>query len=112
MVKPARKLRPDEVLNAGRGIVAQMACARVRAPSGLWTCGSSEPRASVPELLARVGAMPLPPYIERATETADDERYQTLFAAAPGAVAAPTAGLHFTPRLLADLEARGSSEQA
>jgi S-adenosylmethionine:tRNA ribosyltransferase-isomerase len=52
---------------------------------------------------SRVGEMPLPPYIRRETEPEDTERYQTVFAAKPGAVAAPTAGLHFTPELLAAL---------
>jgi S-adenosylmethionine:tRNA ribosyltransferase-isomerase len=52
---------------------------------------------------ARVGEMPLPPYIQREVEPADAERYQTVFAAKPGAVAAPTAGLHFTPELLGTL---------
>lgn len=52
---------------------------------------------------ARVGEMPLPPYIQREVEPADAERYQTVFAAKPGAVAAPTAGLHFTPELLVTL---------
>ena len=54
------------------------------------------------------GAVPLPPYIKRAQpDDADRDRYQTVFARAPGAVAAPTAGLHFTPELLGALEARG-----
>ena len=54
------------------------------------------------------GAVPLPPYIKRAhPDDADRDRYQTVFARAPGAVAAPTAGLHFTPELLGALEARG-----
>ncbi len=59
------------------------------------------------ELLAEVGHMPLPPYIERADEPADRERYQTVYGREPGAVAAPTAGLHFDPPLLARLEAIG-----
>ena len=53
------------------------------------------------------GETPLPPYIERAADAADRERYQTVFARAPGAVAAPTAGLHFDVGLLAALAARG-----
>src|SRR6267378_2024268 len=46
------------------------------------------------------GSMPLPPYIKRASDAQDDARYQTVFASEPGAVAAPTAGLHFTPEIL------------
>lgn len=58
--------------------------------------------------LERHGEIPLPPYIKRAApDPADRERYQTVFARAPGAVAAPTAGLHFTPELCAALEAAG-----
>ena len=49
------------------------------------------------------GSMPLPPYIGRESDIADSERYQTVFAQTPGALAAPTAGLHFTPEILADL---------
>lgn len=58
-------------------------------------------------VLERCGHMPLPPYIERADDEADRERYQTVFAARPGAVAAPTAGLHFDAPLLARLAERG-----
>lgn len=63
-------------------------------------------------LLSRVGRMPLPPYIRRGKDAderdeADRERYQTVYAKAPGAVAAPTAGLHFTPGLLEELATRG-----
>ncbi|MDT8409775.1 MAG: tRNA preQ1(34) S-adenosylmethionine ribosyltransferase-isomerase QueA [Wenzhouxiangellaceae bacterium] len=59
------------------------------------------------ELLGRVGHMPLPPYIQRQDQAIDRERYQTLYAAVPGAVAAPTAGLHFDQPLLDRLDARG-----
>ncbi len=62
---------------------------------------------SVLELLERAGHIPLPPYIERADEASDRERYQTLFARVPGAVAAPTAGLHFDETLLQQIRARG-----
>ncbi len=58
-------------------------------------------------VLERQGHMPLPPYIERADEAADRERYQTVYARRPGAVAAPTAGLHFDDDLLRAVEARG-----
>ena len=61
-------------------------------------------------LQARFGHIPLPPYIKRRDEEKDFERYQTIFARIPGAVAAPTAGLHFTPDVLAKLRARGVAE--
>jgi S-adenosylmethionine:tRNA ribosyltransferase-isomerase len=57
--------------------------------------------------LQRLGHMPLPPYIARSDEPEDRIRYQTIFAVHPGAVAAPTAGLHFTPAVLERLRARG-----
>jgi S-adenosylmethionine:tRNA ribosyltransferase-isomerase len=59
------------------------------------------------ELLGRLGHMPLPPYIERADTEHDRERYQTVYARHPGAVAAPTAGLHFDDAILAELESAG-----
>ena len=58
--------------------------------------------------LERVGHVPLPPYIHRPDAPADQERYQTVFSRVTGSAAAPTAGLHFTPRLLKDIEARGA----
>jgi S-adenosylmethionine:tRNA ribosyltransferase-isomerase len=61
----------------------------------------------VEEAIERFGHVPLPPYISRADVAADEERYQTVYAEQPGSVAAPTAGLHFTPELLASLEAKG-----
>lgn len=64
-------------------------------------------REPLEKLLLRLGRMPLPPYIARDADADDDERYQTVFARAPGAVAAPTAGLHFDQSLLDALTARG-----
>jgi S-adenosylmethionine:tRNA ribosyltransferase-isomerase len=58
-------------------------------------------------LLLKLGEMPLPPYIERHADASDMERYQTVYAREPGAVAAPTAGLHFDEALLAALRERG-----
>jgi S-adenosylmethionine:tRNA ribosyltransferase-isomerase len=62
---------------------------------------------SVPDLLERAGHMPLPPYMNRMDEPADRERYQTIYARVPGAVAAPTAGLHFDEKVMRRLDARG-----
>ncbi len=61
----------------------------------------------VAAFFAQYGEMPLPPYIERLPENADRERYQSVYARVPGAVAAPTAGLHFDPETFAALEQRG-----
>ncbi len=63
--------------------------------------------APVAEVLADCGHVPLPPYIERPDDDADLERYQTVYASEPGAVAAPTAGLHFSTEVLAALDERG-----
>ena len=63
--------------------------------------------APVAEVLDRHGQVPLPPYIERRADADDEARYQTVYAASPGAVAAPTAGLHFDAPLLRKLEERG-----
>ena len=65
------------------------------------------PSSEISEVIGRIGHMPLPPYIRRADEAADRERYQTVFAKEPVAVAAPTAGLHFTPEILDQLEEKG-----
>jgi len=59
------------------------------------------------EVLETVGKLPLPPYIQREVELADRERYQTVFARHAGSIAAPTAGLHFTPEILQELDAKG-----
>ncbi|HWM42223.1 MAG TPA: tRNA preQ1(34) S-adenosylmethionine ribosyltransferase-isomerase QueA [Burkholderiales bacterium] len=60
-------------------------------------------------VLERFGAVPLPPYIRHAPLAADAERYQTVYAAVPGAVAAPTAGLHFDDKILDQVKARGAA---
>jgi len=64
--------------------------------------------ANIKELLEDLGETPLPPYIHRRPNTSDRERYQTVFAARRGSVAAPTAGLHFTPEMLARCRAAGA----
>ncbi len=69
----------------------------------LWTEGGED----LDTLIDALGHMPLPPYIHRDDTLADRERYQTVYASVRGSVAAPTAGLHFTPALLADLDRHG-----
>ena len=61
----------------------------------------------VADIIERIGHVPLPPYIKRSDDEADRDRYQTVYARASGSVAAPTAGLHFTARVLDELESRG-----
>jgi S-adenosylmethionine:tRNA ribosyltransferase-isomerase len=74
---------------------------------GHWLARPTEP-SSAAELLSRFGQTPLPPYIRKGrAEAADRDRYQTVYARAPGSVAAPTAGLHFTPYVLERLDERG-----
>jgi len=69
----------------------------------LWT----EDGSPVRETIDAIGHVPLPPYIKRPDATPDRDRYQTVYARERGSIAAPTAGLHFTPAILADLQARG-----
>jgi S-adenosylmethionine:tRNA ribosyltransferase-isomerase len=113
LVHPARKLRAGELLALEGGVVARMV-ERERlsggAPAPEWLV-RLEDSAGAPldphAVFERVGHVPLPPYIARSDAALDRERYQTVYAERPGAVAAPTAGLHFTPELLARLEQHG-----
>jgi S-adenosylmethionine:tRNA ribosyltransferase-isomerase len=79
----------------------------VREEAGRWFARPESP-GSAPELLERHGQVPLPPYIRKGVARDEDrERYQTVYAREVGSVAAPTAGLHFTPEVFARLDARG-----
>jgi S-adenosylmethionine:tRNA ribosyltransferase-isomerase len=104
-VRNARRLREGDAVEFAAGVSA---VAEQRHADGSWTLAfaGEEP---VEALLERAGRMPLPPYIagKRPADDADREDYQTMFADEPGAVAAPTAALHFTPELLAALDAAG-----
>ena len=101
--KPARRLRPGDVIRFAEGFSAA-----VEARDGPEVSLMFDRRgAALAEALQRHGAMPLPPYIRRAADARDHDDYQTVYARREGAVAAPTAGLHFTDRLLQALDARG-----
>jgi len=94
--------RPGQSLRLEGGVGA-----RVRGRHGEFYELEFDSREPLLELLERIGHIPLPPYISRPDAGADRERYQTVYARAPGAVAAPTAGLHFDAAMLAHLEAQG-----
>ncbi|HKT85883.1 MAG TPA: tRNA preQ1(34) S-adenosylmethionine ribosyltransferase-isomerase QueA [Novosphingobium sp.] len=104
-VRNAKRLRPGDRVEFPAGVSA---IAEERHEDGSWTLlfEGDEP---VEVLLERAGRMPLPPYIagRRETDEADKSDYQTMFAREKGAVAAPTAALHFTPGLIGRLEAAG-----
>jgi S-adenosylmethionine:tRNA ribosyltransferase-isomerase len=104
LVKPARRLRPGERVRFGDDGAAAVVRAGARGLREL------ELELDVPldVLLERHGEMPLPPYVGPGDE-ARAARYQTVFARVPGSVAAPTASLHFTPRVLAAIGERGVS---
>jgi S-adenosylmethionine:tRNA ribosyltransferase-isomerase len=104
-VRNAKRLRERDRVEFAAGVCA---IAETRHADGSWTL-AFEGEEPVEALLDRAGTMPLPPYIagKRPTDDADREDYQTLFAREDGAVAAPTAALHFTPRLIAALDQSG-----
>lgn len=104
-VRNAKRVRIGDRIEFGEGVTA-IAEARDEAGAVLLAFEGEEP---VEVLLERAGRMPLPPYIagKRAADAEDQRDYQTMFASEPGAVAAPTAALHFTPELIAALDAAG-----
>jgi len=107
MARPAKRLRPGAPLALSAGV----AIPREPIGEGRWRVAFDPPLDAA--ALAAVGEVPLPPYIRRpeGPSDADRARYQTVYAAAGRAVAAPTAGLHFTPELLDALAARGIEAQ-
>jgi S-adenosylmethionine:tRNA ribosyltransferase-isomerase len=94
MVKPGRRMREGRTVTVGgvEGVVTHVL-----------ETGERIVQFAAPVDLEKVGHIPLPPYFHRECEPADEQRYQTVYAEAPGAVAAPTAGLHFTPEILAQV---------
>jgi S-adenosylmethionine:tRNA ribosyltransferase-isomerase len=105
LVKPARKFRPgSRVFFGDHDLVAEVvADTPFQSKVVRFRC-----ETDVRELLPRIGAVPLPPYIKRKKSLPmDRERYQTVFATKDGSVAAPTAGLHFTDRVLGEIRSNG-----
>ena len=105
MLRPSRRLRAGERLTIdGADPGTHGLVLGDKHADGAWSV-RAEP--SPEAVMAAAGRLPLPPYFGREAEALDETRYQTVFAAAPGAVAAPTAGLHLTADLLQQLEDRG-----
>jgi S-adenosylmethionine:tRNA ribosyltransferase-isomerase len=104
LVRPGRKMRVGERVEFGGGELSAEVLSR--GEYGLRRIRLTA-RGGVTQAIERLGHVPLPPYISREDEPADRERYQTIFADHPGAVAAPTAGLHFSPAILDKLRQRG-----
>jgi S-adenosylmethionine:tRNA ribosyltransferase-isomerase len=108
-LRNAKRVREGDEIDFGSGVSA-VAAQKASDGSVLLSFLGQEP---VELLLERAGRMPLPPYIagKRATDERDAEDYQTMFAKGQGAVAAPTAALHFTPRLMESLRAAGVAHE-
>jgi len=112
MARPARRLRPGSRLTTAAGLEDVLEVVQVLADGYVAIRAST---GSVPDIAARVGETPLPPYIRRGDRDPEDadlsgldrRRYQTVYAREEGSVAAPTAGLHFDEALLAGLADRG-----
>lgn len=107
LVRPGRKLGVGEKIAFGEGeLVAEILASGDYGERRLRFVSPAEPE-EINSILNRLGHMPLPPYIDREDDVSDRERYQTIFARRPGAVAAPTAGLHFTTELVEQIRKRG-----
>jgi S-adenosylmethionine:tRNA ribosyltransferase-isomerase len=116
LARPAKRLKPGDRLVFGEGgnaclLGSLAATVEERGEEGGVTLAFDLSGPALDEAIRAQGAMPLPPYIasRRAADERDRSDYQTVFAREEGAVAAPTAGLHFTPRLMQALDARGLS---
>jgi S-adenosylmethionine:tRNA ribosyltransferase-isomerase len=103
LIRASKSPRPGTVIQLAGGMAA---CVEERGEGDTWTVTFSR-EVDFAEWLERTGSMPLPPYIKRAAGECDRERYQTVFAREKGAVAAPTAGLHFTGELLQAIRGHG-----
>jgi S-adenosylmethionine:tRNA ribosyltransferase-isomerase len=103
MVSPGGKLRPGRIVHVAPGFDVEIESITERRTRVVRLLADGPVEAAI----ARHGHIPLPPYIQRGDAPPDAERYQTVYARQEGSVAAPTAGLHFTPEMLRALAARG-----
>jgi len=101
-IRASKSPKPDSLIMLDEGVQVRV----VNRLKGLFVL-EFETNQPLLELLKSIGHMPLPPYIKRNDEGIDEERYQTVYAEVPGAVAAPTAGLHFDQGMLASLTKQG-----
>jgi S-adenosylmethionine:tRNA ribosyltransferase-isomerase len=104
LVRPSAKVKPGSVVELPHGITVTVGDVLDEGRRRVHLS-----RVDVLAVLEQAGVIPLPPYLQRSAEPADAERYQTVYARASGAVAAPTAGLHYTQPLLEALQAQGVS---
>jgi S-adenosylmethionine:tRNA ribosyltransferase-isomerase len=100
LVRPGRRMRVGDVVTFAPGLEAEIVARGEYGERTIRFRGPASDPAALLEALEHAGHMPLPPYIKRADDAADRERYQTVFAREPGSAAAPTAGLHFTADIL------------
>ena len=126
LAAPAKKVRTGDVITINEGLSCEVIeelgagerIVQFFLQPGIGSSGSQPEtpsarakspsyQSSIEDAIEAAGAMPIPPYLRRDAEEIDKERYQTVFAKVPGAVAAPTASLHFTEGMLAALEAKG-----
>lgn len=102
LIRPQAKIRCGDLLDFGSIRIT------IEDLGSFGSCQAEmEWEGDLERTLARIGYLPLPPYIKREPAQLDDRRYQTIYATASGSIAAPTAGLHFTPEIIASLHEAG-----
>lgn len=104
LASPGKRLRVAQILQFGEGLIGSLS---VSDDQGIRDIEFHDPETYWGKI-ERIGHVPLPPYIKREDASEDKTRYQTVYASQPGSVAAPTAGLHFTPEILAELRSKGT----
>lgn len=103
LAAPAKKVKTGETIRINEELSCEVVDELAEGERIVRFVSSGDLEAAI----ERAGSMPIPPYLKRESDATDRERYQTIFARVPGAVAAPTASLHFTDELLREIEAKG-----